>query len=81
MVNNPLKVEKIFRDCLFRQEEIVDSKPTSEHIAVTGILIDKYMFHKGRIEEHTEEIQRMLEQTPESFQTGMSFLNFCDEVP
>lgn len=76
------RVDAIFCDCLFREDEILDGKPPEGAIIIDGIA-SKFGMHPGRVEEHKEEIRELLNLMPDSFHTGegkgggMSFLNLC----
>lgn len=73
-------VEKVVRECLFREEELVDGEPPEDMVRVEGIVGD-YGFHPGRLVEHADEITAMLLELPPEFMAsgggGMSFLNAC----
>ena len=70
---DPEQVNKIFVDCLFREDE-----DTSEHIKAEGITMT-VGFHPERMENHRAEIEAMLDELPEEFKEssggGWSFLN------
>lgn len=69
------RVDEIFMDCLFKDEE-----PTEVHIVGEGIMV-KSGFHPARLESHKEEIGKLLLELPDEFHSdkggGMSFLNAC----
>jgi hypothetical protein len=69
------RVNEIFADCLFKGDE-----DTSDRVEVEGITVD-VNFHPGRLANHEEEIEAMLEELPDDFKAtgsgGMSFLNAC----
>ena len=69
------RVEAVFVDCLFREEE-----DTSNHVRADGI-VRSVGFHPDRLEAHSEEIVELLAELPDAFQQssggGMSFLNAC----
>jgi hypothetical protein len=78
------RLEDIFLDCLFRDEEIVDGKPTSDPIIVDGITMN-VGFHKERLISYKDELKKMLDALPTEFQPtskegggGWSFLNMCN---
>ena len=76
------KVDRIFKVCLFRQNEIgEDGKPKGEMIEVEGI-VSKYGFHSGRIEKYKDKIIEFLDELPAQFHKyhggGWSFLNLCN---
>lgn len=66
----------IFLDCLFKDEEVVDGKPTSEPVYVYGV-INNVGFHKERLESHRKEVQEMVDQLADTFDVSDSFLNLC----
>lgn len=71
------KVDEIFRDCLFKDNELIDGKPVLKEIIVEGI-IHTFGFHPGRIEAHETEITKLLMELPATFQKdGWSFLEAC----
>jgi len=78
------KVDAIFRDCLFKDEEIIDGKPIVEPVCVRGI-INHYGFHPERLKNHHDEIVSELSTLPDTFKKstessgggGWSFLNAC----
>lgn len=69
------RVEAIFHDSLFRDDEEVVGA-----VEVDGIL-NRFGFHPDRIAAHKPEVAAMLTELPDSFQQtgggGMSFLNAC----
>jgi len=74
------KLHTMFLDCLFRDKEVVDGKPTTDPILVHGI-VQNVGFHKERLTSHKDDVISMLDQLPDDFQPqkggGMSFLNMC----
>ena len=73
-------VETVFKDCLFKDEEIVNGQPPADFVKVEGI-VQTFGFHPGRLAAHRDDIKSMLEELPEPFQAkgggGWSFLNAC----
>ncbi len=69
------KVENVFNDCLFREDE-----NTSNHIKAEGIM-QSVGFHPDRLNSHKEEIIELLNELPEEFKRsrggGWSFLQAC----
>ena len=63
---NGHNVQKVFLDCLFRDEELVDGKPTVPYTAVQN-LTKNIGFHSGRLEEHRQDIIDFCQQLPETF--------------
>lgn len=72
---NSEKVEHIFIDCLFK-----DNEPKDKYVVSEGIM-STVGFHPERLEEHRVKIEEMLNELPDSFHQkiggGMSFLNAC----
>lgn len=50
------RIHEILKDCLYREDEIVDGKPVVEPIIIDGIRTS-WGIHSERIENHREEIQ------------------------
>lgn len=76
------RVEKIFMDCLFKNEEVIDGKPIFEPVKAEGIMTN-IGFHPERLQSHKEEIIEMLNELPENFHVktggGWSFLFACND--
>lgn len=70
------KVTEIFNKCLFKDEEIVNGKPVVEPVKVEGIM-NNFGLHPVRIEESADEISGFINELPEEFKNGWSFLNLC----
>ena len=72
---NPMRIEDIFKDCLFK-----DGEDTSSHVAVEGITLNAGL-NPSKLSEHKEEIFENLKNLPSSFMSsgggGMTFLNAC----
>ena len=70
-------VEKVFTDCLFKDDENTDN-----HIVGEGV-IGKFGFHPGRLKSHKGDLSAMLKCLPIGFQAtggqGKSFLNACND--
>jgi hypothetical protein len=69
-------VEKIFMDCLFDDKEVVEGWPKEELTPGSGVMTN-CGFNKKRLEAHRQEISELLDQLPEGFKQGWSFLNMC----
>lgn len=71
------RVEEIFLDCLFNDDE-----DTADHVECEGILHTAW-FHPGRLETNRTEIGALLDELPEPFHEagggGWSFLNACND--
>lgn len=76
------RVDEIFRDCLFQQEELVDGKPPEGFVEVPMIM-HRTALHPERLESHREEVQNLLLELPDEFRSnaggGWSFLNACND--
>lgn len=76
-------VDKIFRDCLFRTDEVIDGKPAAPMTEVQGIIGTRFGFHTERMESHREEVQNLLLELPDNFRNnvggGWTFLNACND--
>jgi hypothetical protein len=72
------RVTEIFIDCLFREEELVNGRPTIEPIIVNGLTVDAG-FNPDRVKQHADEIGELCEEIPDSFRNelGESFLAMC----
>lgn len=70
------RIESIFVECLFKKNEIVDNKPILKAVYVKGILND-FGFNKERVESYRNDIQEYVNQLPNDFIEGWSFLNLC----
>lgn len=72
---SPERVDVIFRDCLFQENE-----DTSDRVVAEGIM-RQVGFHPGRLRGHEQEIKDLLDELPDSFMVasggGMSFLEAC----
>lgn len=69
------RVEEIFRDCLFRDDEDITNR-----VEVEGI-INRFGYHPERLESYRQEIYDMLGELEDNFRAsaggGWSFLNAC----
>jgi hypothetical protein len=76
------RVDAIFRDCLYDEEEMTDME---DGVPIGAIIVDgilnKYGLHPDRVAWHKEEIRTLLNQMPKQFHAGggggWSFLNLC----
>ena len=77
---NASRIDEIFKECLFKEEEIVDGKPSIEPLKGEGV-INNFGFHPVRTEGFRKELKEILSDLPDSFKEngggGMSFLNAC----
>lgn len=71
------KVNEIFMDCLFRENE-----PTDNHIVGEGVM-NKVGFHPERLKSNESKIDELLAELPEQFNKqsggGWSFLNLVTD--
>lgn len=73
------KLDVIFKDSLFRDDEInADNSPPEDAILVEGI-VSNFGFHPKRVAAHKDEISDVIKLMPEEFTKGggWSFLNLC----
>lgn len=79
---NADRVDKMFKDCLFKEDELIDGQPPDGWVQVDGILDGKYGFHPERLMSYYDEITDMLKQLPVAFREkgggGWTFLNACN---
>lgn len=72
------RIDQIFRDCLYREEEIADGKVPEEAVIVDAIR-GKFGFNPPRLEGYRKEIIDQLSGLPDQFREdkggGWSFLN------
>lgn len=67
------KVSLIFKDCLYKKEEIVDGEAYNEPIIVESISFTIYI-NPEKVEKHRKEISLMLGELDDRFDKGWSFL-------
>jgi hypothetical protein len=79
---DPEKVQEVFFDSLFRDEEVNNGK-NPEMVKVEGIRLT-LGFHPGRLEIHRAEVLNWLTYLPLQFRKssggGWSFLNACQDI-
>ena len=75
---NGEKIQELLDDCLFREDEVVNGVPVVEPIYVNGI-VNNLGLHPTRTIEKRPELLKMLNELPESFWNGDSFLNLCQD--
>lgn len=83
MTIDATKLDTVFRDCLYRDEELpADGKAPEGTVVVQGVMYT-FGFHPGRLEGHREEVKAWLMALPHTFRTseggGWSFLNACND--
>ena len=76
------RVDEIFRDCLFEEDEIENGMPKDPTLLVKiEAVMSTFGLHKGRLEGHRAEVASLLEELPDLFREdkggGWSFLNAC----
>lgn len=75
-------VEKIFLECLYKNEELPATQKDREEFAkkhgvhAEGIQI-KTVFNPTRINKYKDDVKDMVGQLPDTFDDGWSFLNMC----
>lgn len=81
-VLNSKSVTDLFRFCLFEDSELTGEG--SERVPKDGLTMIKVMgininagFHAGRVAASTDKIVEMLNELPETFHEGWTFLNMC----
>jgi hypothetical protein len=67
----PKNIEDVFKECLYSDKENTDNR-----IEVQGISF-KVGFHPERLKYQETTIDEFLEQLPDEFEEGWSFLNMC----
>lgn len=81
-VINSERVNEMFHDSLYREEEVVDGKEPEGCVPADGIVIN-VGFHPQRLEAHREEVRKYLAELPDAFHVnkggGMSFLMACND--
>jgi len=78
---NPEEVDAIFKDCLFRKDEMgKDGKPKNIKMIKAEGIRTTFGFHPERVKKHREKIIEFLKEMPEEFSKGggWSFLNLCN---
>ncbi len=74
-------VRKVFKDCLFKDTEVVDGQPPKTMVTVEGIMAT-FELHPERLESHRKDVIELLDQLPETFRLegggGWSFLCACN---
>lgn len=64
-------VTSVFEDCLF-----IDGEDMSTAIKAEGITAT-FGFHPERLKKHKEDVSDMIDDLPDEFKEGWSFLNAC----
>lgn len=70
------RISEVLKDCLFKNEEIVDGVPIFEPLITEGITTT-FGFNPKRVLDNEKEINTMLDEMDTIFVEGWSFLNLC----
>ncbi len=70
-------VVKIYEDCLFKEDEIIEGRPTSDFTIANGIR-SNIVFNTAKINQHKNEIAQLIDMLPR-IDEGESFLNLCND--
>ena len=74
------ELDKAFKDCFFKPEEIINEKPPGDAVIVEGIRA-KFGFHPARLKAKRSQVIEWLKALPGEFHKGSgdgwSFLNAC----
>jgi hypothetical protein len=80
---NPDEVEAVFRDCLFREEELKGVNGAPEGAVIVQGITAKLGFHPERLEEKRDLVKTWLAALPREFRKneggGWSFLKACEQ--
>lgn len=68
-------VEEVFRDCLFKEDELEDNKPTEDFTIATGVSCTA-AFNTERLNQYKGTINNMLDEVY-GIETGTPFTNLC----
>lgn len=71
-------VERIFLDCLFKENELIDGKPIDNFCIAEGI-VNTVCFHEGRLNQHKKEIEDLIDKILDIGQ-GIPFAVMCESV-
>lgn len=75
MINSD-RVTEIFKDCLFKNNEIIDNKPIVSPTLAEGINI-RVGFNPNSLKRNEIEIEEMINELHSTFDEGWSFVNMC----
>jgi len=71
------RVDEVFRDCLFKEDE-----DKTNYVKAEGI-VTNVGFHPDRLSNYKDEIRQMLDELPDTFKEksggGWSFLQACED--
>lgn len=68
------KVEKLFKDCLYKEEDLENEKPKNKPIKVEGICMNVW-FNPVYVEKNKNEINKLVNNLHPNFKEGWSFVN------
>lgn len=75
-------LETIFKDCLFKENEVIDGRVPEGAVLVEGV-VGKFGFHPIRLAEKKQVVAKWLNALPRQFHKnsggGWSFLNACNQ--
>lgn len=75
-----INVIKIFEECLFKENEVINGQTPQNARITKGITMD-VGFNSERLSKHSDDIYDMLKELPKDFQKdkggGWSFLQAC----
>ena len=69
------RVEEVFRDCLFKEDELEDNKPTKDFTIATGVS-STAAFNTEKLNQYKGTINNMIDEVY-SIETGTPFTNLC----
>lgn len=73
-------VDKVFKDCLFKPDELVNGKPNTEPKKGRGLMMVAG-FQPDRLEKNRDTVKEWIKELPTQFLRseggGWSFLNLC----
>ena len=74
----PKNVTENFFDCFYKEEELEENKIPEDCVMVEGIR-GKCGFNPERLEKNKRNIQEMIDELPDEFKEGWTFLNLCKD--
>jgi len=77
------RIDAIFKDCLFRSEELKNGSPDGEFVDVEG-LVSRFGFHPGRLKFYRADLIEMIDggvksEFLQSGGGGYSCLSLCED--
>ena len=73
---NVKEIQKIIKYCLYNDDEVVNREIPEGAIIAKGIRMH-IAFHPDRLNECEDKIEELINDLPETFNEGWSFLNMC----